>query len=123
MKGVTFSARSAGGLEWTVLKLLALLSPLVDNLYWLAERAEFSPSAAAEHAEVRLRDRCGILELLAALALDPQMIDGALVGTSSDGGDQTRIAAVRGDEWDIYTSSAAILTTLARSIDVTEIPA
>ncbi len=121
MEMVTFDTKSVVGVDWTLLRILALLARFVADLHWRVDELEFSPSPAAEHAEKRLRDGLTGLELLSAIALDPQLIEGTLIGASDDGS-HIRISAVDGQHWDIQTNLQEVVRILSASIDLREIP-
>lgn len=116
MNAVTFDVAGPLGTEWTLLRLLALIAKFIDGLDWQFERIEFSPSPAAERAGLFFHNECHGLDLLAAVALDPQLIEGSIIGSTADGTEEVRLVAVDGQHWDVYARSEKVIDTIRRSI-------
>jgi hypothetical protein len=123
MDAITFRVSGSPGVEWTLLRLLALIANFVDGLKWRFDSIEFSPSPGSERAELLFQGECNGLELIVAVALDPQLIEGSITGSAADGNDEIRIVAVDGQHWDIYARSEDVISTLRTAIsDAIDLP-
>lgn len=96
------------GVNWSTLKVLAALVEPVLRHQWRAIDLDFSPSPAASRASTELTCEVSGLELISAFALDPQLIDGELIGRDKEGSSRMQIAVIDAAHWDIRVSSAQI---------------
>lgn len=112
--GLTFPVIQ-GGTPMSLRELLTLLGPSIDNLRWSASHdLEFVGTADSLH--LLLDSRCSTTELLLALADDLQMIEGDLYAHSSDCTPVMTIRSVRGDRWDLFSTSTDALEVLTQSL-------
>ena len=116
-EGVTFDVVDGSGFEWTMLRLLALLARYVVPLRWKTTIIELSPSPRALRAESELEGPLDGPSLLSAFALDPQVVEGVLLGAENDGRIELEIRAIDGAHWDVYATDPAVLDALRSSVE------
>ena len=123
MDAVTFDVRTSIGGEWTLLRLLALVSASLEGLTWQLQGLEFAPSPAGERAESLLVGQCSSSDLFHAVAMDPQLIEGTLNGLGAGEVEQIRIVSIDGQHWDVYARSPRVFATIRAAIEsVGELP-
>jgi hypothetical protein len=121
---LTFQAQDNDS-EWSLLSVLTLLSHQAAELTWEIKDPEFAPSPGSDRAEGLLKDdQYSYQDVLAALALNPQLIAGAFIGRQKAGaGISIKIETVRGDQWNVYSNNPQVLEIVRSAVaQTTPIP-
>jgi hypothetical protein len=115
LRGVTFDVADTNGTEWTILRIVCLLIEHVLTLQWHVD-VEMAPGPAASRARSLSEGAASGAQLVAALAADPQLIEGEITGVDETGAAQLRIEAIDGVHWDVYAVQDDALSTLTAAI-------